>query len=411
MTQNENLKKNGMEIISKLIDNGYQGYFVGGFIRDIILKHKINDIDIATDAHPEKVMSIFSKVIPTGLKHGTVTVIINNLPFEVTTFRTESKYLDYRRPDRVYFVSTLVDDLRRRDFTINAMAMSIDEKIIDPFNGQADIENRIIKTVGSADERFTEDPLRMLRAIRFAAQLNFTIEENTWNSILKNASLIQYIANQRIKSELIKIINSANPELGIDLFIKSNMINWIKGLKKPSIFNTTFLTEKLLSKTDDLVIRITILLNFLCISDYKSLMRQLRFSNMEITNINRLYSAIELFQLDNYNSLKAALIKTDIVTCQKAIEFLYIMGALNLSQMEQLLHKLTELDSTLTVRNSNDLVITGRDLIDVFHKPGGPWLSRVLDILTHKVQYEGLPNEYNLLIKAAKDILQKEIEE
>lgn len=411
MTQNENLKKNGMEIISKLIDNGYQGYFVGGFIRDIILKHKINDIDIATDAHPEKVMSIFSKVIPTGLKHGTVTVIINNLPFEVTTFRTESKYLDYRRPDRVYFVSTLVDDLRRRDFTINAMAMSIDEKIIDPFNGQADIENRIIKTVGSADERFTEDPLRMLRAIRFAAQLDFTIEENTWNSILKNASLIQYIANERIKSELIKIINSANPELGIDLFIKSNMMNWIKGLKKPSIFNTTFLTEKLLSKTDDLVIRITILLNFLCISDYKSVMRQLRFSNMEITNINRLYSAIELFQLDNYNSLKAGLIKTDIVTCQKAIDFLYIMGALNLSQVEQLMDKLTELDSTLTVRNSNDLVITGRDLIDVFHKPGAPWLSRVLDILTHKVQYEGLPNEYNLLIKAAKDILQKEIEE
>lgn len=411
MNRNEKLKKYGVEIISKLMDNGYQAYFVGGYIRDIFLKREINDIDIATDAHPEKVMSIFSKAIPTGLKHGTVTVLIDNFSFEVTTFRTESEYFDYRRPNQVFFVSSLFEDLKRRDFTVNAMAMTVDNQIIDPFNGSAAIENRMIKTVGSAKERFSEDPLRMLRAIRFAAQLDFTIEENTWQSILENASLIRFIAKERIKSELIKIIDSVNPELGIDLLIQSNMINWIKGLENISITNTPFLAKRLLVKTDDLIIRIAILLNSCSISERKSIMKQLRFSNKEINGINRLYSAMELIQSGNYNNLITALIKTDLETCQQAINFLYIMGSLNLVETEQLLATLSVLDSTLTVRNSGDLVITGGDLIDFFHKPGGPWLSKVLDMLTYKVQYEGLPNEFNLLIETAKEYLAEEIKE
>lgn len=408
MIQKEKLRKYGIEIITKLAENGFQAYFVGGYIRDLLLKREINDIDIATDAHPEKVMSIFSRVIPTGLKHGTVTVIIDNISFEVTTFRSEGKYLDFRRPTEVFFVPSLIEDLKRRDFTINAMAMSYDDQIIDPFNGRDAIVNKLIIAVGSAEERFTEDPLRMLRAIRFAAQLNFMIEEKTWKSILLNASLIRHIANERIKIELFKTINSANPELGIKLLINSEMINWINGLEYINLPNTDFLENQLLSKTDDLLIRVAILLNNLSISERKNIMKQLRFSKLEINNINRLYSAIELIQLDYYNNLKAGLIKTDLRTCQKAIIFLFITGALNSAEREKLLAELRELDSTLTVRNSSDLVITGKDLVETFNRSGGPWLSRVLEVLTYKVQYEGLPNEYNLLIRTAREYLAEE---
>lgn len=408
MVVNEKLKKYGIEIIDKLVENGFQAFFVGGYIRDLLLKREINDIDIATDAHPEKVMSIFSRVIPTGLKHGTVTVIIDNIPFEVTTFRSEGKYFDYRRPAEVFFVSSLIEDLKRRDFTINAMAMNKDDQIIDPFNGQAAIDNKLIIAVGSAAERFTEDPLRMLRAIRFAAQLNFKIEENTWKSILESASLIRYIANERIKIELIKTINSVNPELGINLLIKSRMINWINGFENVKLLNTDFLANQLLSKTDDLLIRMAILLNGFSVSERKGIMKQLRFSNLEINNINKLYSAIELIQIDHYNNLKASLIKTDLGTCQKAINYLFISSVLNSIDKEKLLAELSELDSTLTVRNSSDLVITGRDLVEVFNKPGGPWLSKILEVLTYKVQFEGLQNEYNLLIKTAKEYLAEE---
>jgi len=407
MVLDEKLKKHGIEIISRLIDNGFQGYFVGGYIRDNLLKREINDIDIATDAHPEKVMSIFSRVIPTGLKHGTVTVLIDNSPFEVTTFRSEGKYLDYRRPAEVFFVSNLDEDLKRRDFTINAMAMTIDGQIIDPYNGRTAIENKLITAVGPAEDRFSEDPLRMLRAIRFAAQLNFTIEKNTWKSIVDNSPLLRYIANERIKIELFKIINSANPDLGIELLIKSNMINWIKGLENIRV-SDDMLANQVLSKTDDVIIRIVMLLNSFSISERRTIMKQLRFSNMEINNINRLFSAIELIQIDAYNNLKASLIKTDLETCQKAIDFLNITGAIEHVEMEKLLTFLSDLDSTLTVRKSTDLVLTGRDLIEVFNRPSGPWLNRVLEMLTYKVQYEGLPNEYEQLLKTTEKYLSEE---
>jgi len=197
-------------IINTLINNGYEAYIVGGCVRDSILQKKPKDWDITTKANPNKVMKLFDKVVLTGLKHGTVTVMINNEGYEVTTYRTDGVYEDNRHPKEVQFVSCLKEDLARRDFTINAMAYNEKEGLVDYFGGMQDLNNKIIKTVGEPKKRFNEDALRMLRAIRFSAQLNFKIDENVLYMIKELKYNIKNISKERIREEFNKTILS-NP--------------------------------------------------------------------------------------------------------------------------------------------------------------------------------------------------------
>lgn len=230
----------GIYLINSLTRYGHQAYFVGGCVRDVILERVPNDWDICTDATPEQVQFIvntlnevemygelyyeskgihynkrFLKCIPTGIQHGTVTVMIDGHSFEVTTFRKDGVYSDGRRPDKVILHNNLLEDLARRDFTMNAIAFNAvtaelkhDTRRIDPYGGFEDIQKRIIRCVGNPDDRFNEDALRILRAIRFAAQLGFTIEEKTAESIHKNKHLLKNISRERIQSELFKILMS-----------------------------------------------------------------------------------------------------------------------------------------------------------------------------------------------------------
>lgn len=191
--------------LKKLNQNGYQAYIVGGCVRDFLLGKEPSDYDICTDAKPEAVMAVFEHAIPTGIKHGTVTVI-DEEPIEITTFRTEGNYPDHRHPDTVTFVSDVKEDLARRDFTINAMAYHPDIGLVDPFGGQDDLNNRMIRCVGDPSKRFEEDALRMIRAHRFAAKLHFTIEENTQKAIDANAHWISRVAVERLYKELIEIL-------------------------------------------------------------------------------------------------------------------------------------------------------------------------------------------------------------
>ena len=181
-------------------------------MRDSILKRSPEDWDITTSAKPEEVKKLFSTTIDTGLQHGTVTVVIEKEGFEVTTFRLDGDYTDGRHPDRVAFTSSLTEDLRRRDFTINAMAYSEKTGLIDEFDGERDLEDGVIRAVGEAKERFSEDALRMLRAIRFAGQLNFKIEEKTFDAIKELSSNISKVSVERIAKELEKLLLSGNPE-------------------------------------------------------------------------------------------------------------------------------------------------------------------------------------------------------
>lgn len=198
-------------IIETLQKNGYEAYAVGGCVRDMLNGDTPHDFDITTSAEPEAVISLFKKTVPTGIKHGTVTVIINGVPNEVTTYRTDGEYRDHRRPDSVIFVKSLREDLARRDFTVNAMAYNKNDGLKDFFGGKQDIQNRILRAVGEPERRFYEDALRILRLFRFSSVLGFNIEENTLKAALEYAPTLKSVSAERIYSELLKTLCGKNP--------------------------------------------------------------------------------------------------------------------------------------------------------------------------------------------------------
>ncbi len=198
-------------IIETLQKNGYEAFAVGGCVRDMLNGDTPHDFDITTSAEPETVISLFEKTVPTGIKHGTVTVIINGVPNEVTTYRADGEYRDHRRPDSVIFVKSLREDLARRDFTVNAMAYNQKDGLKDFFGGREDIENRILRAVGEPGRRFYEDALRIMRLFRFSSVLGFDIEENTLKAALEYAPTLKSVSAERIYSELLKTLCGKNP--------------------------------------------------------------------------------------------------------------------------------------------------------------------------------------------------------
>lgn len=200
------------DIIEKIQAAGFEAYAVGGCVRDFVLGREPDDWDITTSAKPEEVKKLFDRTIDTGIQHGTVTVIFGREGFEVTTYRIDGKYEDSRHPKDVIFTANLKEDLRRRDFTINAMAYNNKDGLIDLYEGMQDIERGLIRCVGNARERFTEDALRMMRAVRFSAQLGYTIEENTKAAIRELAPTIRKISAERIQVELVKLMISGHPD-------------------------------------------------------------------------------------------------------------------------------------------------------------------------------------------------------
>lgn len=205
------LPKNVRKILSKLEENGYEAYAVGGCVRDSLMGRIPNDWDITTSALPNEVKSLFKKTIDTGIQHGTVTILLDGEGYEVTTYRVDGEYEDSRHPREVTFTPKLSEDLMRRDFTINAMAYNETEGLVDLFGGISDMEQKIIRCVGNPMERFSEDALRILRAVRFAAQLGFSIDEKTKEAITVLAPNLAHISAERIQVELVKLAVSPNP--------------------------------------------------------------------------------------------------------------------------------------------------------------------------------------------------------
>lgn len=227
------LLKDSKILIDKLNSCGYEAYAVGGAVRDFLMGVENSDIDLTTSATPSQMFEVFKdyKIILTGAKHGTVTVVLNGKNYEITTFRKEGGYLDNRHPNSVEYITDLKEDLKRRDFTINAMAYSQKDGVIDIFNGKKDLENKTIRAVGNPDLRFKEDALRILRALRFSSTLNFKIEENTAKAIIKNASLLKNVAVERIYTELNGILVGKGVE-NVLLNFKEVFFTIIPELKK-----------------------------------------------------------------------------------------------------------------------------------------------------------------------------------
>lgn len=229
MQPNFKLDQKAKLIINRLNSKGFKAYAVGGFVRDSLLGLNVSDIDITTDARPLEIQEIFSdfKQIDIGSKYGTIIILIEGDEYEVTTFRLEGDYLDGRRPSRVEFSKELKEDLKRRDFTVNAMAYHPEEGLVDEFSGREDLKDRVIKTVGSPKERFEEDYLRMLRAVRFASKLDFELDPSLENAINNMAKKISRVAKERINVELNKILMSDHPSKGIELLYRTGLLEYI----------------------------------------------------------------------------------------------------------------------------------------------------------------------------------------
>jgi tRNA nucleotidyltransferase/poly(A) polymerase len=220
-----------LPVLKKINEAGYEAYFVGGSVRDLLLKRHIHDVDIATSAYPAEIKQIFEKTIDTGIKHGTVTVLYGGESYEITTFRTESGYQDFRRPDHVTFVQNLSEDLKRRDFTINALAMNVDGNIVDHFDGLGDLDKRLIRAVGKAENRFHEDALRMMRAVRFMSQLQFTLEPETEQAISDNHELLSKISVERIRDEFVKMGIAPDSQKAFQIFLDTGLSEEVPGFK------------------------------------------------------------------------------------------------------------------------------------------------------------------------------------
>lgn len=216
-------------MLQKLASAGYEAYLVGGCVRDFLLGCEPNDYDITTSARPEETMAVFDgdRVIPTGLKHGTVTVLYGGVTAEITTYRTETTYTDGRHPDRVEFSRDISDDLCRRDFTVNAMAMGLDGKIIDLYGGMGDLKKKTIRAVGDPTERFTEDALRILRAFRFASKLGFDIDDDTLDAAIKLSSRFSLVSRERIFVELEKLLTGVSVGPILDIMIRGKVFECI----------------------------------------------------------------------------------------------------------------------------------------------------------------------------------------
>ncbi|KHS57223.1 hypothetical protein QX51_09285, partial [Terrisporobacter othiniensis] len=297
-------------IIDKIYENNYEAYIVGGCVRDSILGFEPNDYDITTSATPKVIKEIFRdfKCIDIGIEHGTVSVVIDDDIYEITTYRIEGEYKDHRRPENVDFTSKLEEDLKRRDFTINAMAYNEKEGLIDLFGGNIDIENKIIKTVGNPYNRFNEDGLRMIRAIRFSSKLNFKIEDNTLLAIYDNAQIIKNISLERITDEFNKIILSNKPENVIYLF-KTKLLNYLNISSEEDENKIAELYKKIsiLNKFDKVLVKRLVALDYLIKElniNCKSFCKELVYSKKIIKNHNIILILMKEINIKELNKVK-----------------------------------------------------------------------------------------------------------
>ncbi|MEH7491044.1 CCA tRNA nucleotidyltransferase [Neobacillus niacini] len=367
-------------VLKKLESAGFEAYFVGGSVRDFLLNKEINDVDIATSATPEEVKRVFSKTVDIGIEHGTVLVLYQNQSYEITTFRSEAEYEDYRRPKEVSFIRNLEEDLQRRDFTMNAIAMDKEGNLIDPFQGQISIKNQVIQTVGKAADRFQEDALRMMRALRFVSQLSFDIEEETRKALIDLVHLLDNIAVERKYAEFDKLLCGDNRKPAIQLLLQTNLHSYLPGLSKQEDKINLMLEYKL----DKLNKREMWALLVYCLKIEKTAIEQfLRGWRIPLKEIREIQLIVHyLYQrfekswslYDLYTAGKEVFVSSEIL-------YLVIKGIENQNTIQQYL----QLYNGLPIKERSEMDITGNDLMDWFNKTGGPWVKETLLKIEHAI--------------------------
>lgn len=383
-----------MPVLKKLEEAGFEAYFVGGSVRDLLLKRHIHDVDIASSAYPEEVKELFSKTIDTGIKHGTVTVLYGGESYEITTFRTESGYQDFRRPDHVTFVQNLDEDLKRRDFTINALAMDTNGEIIDLFNGLEDLKKRVIKAVGNPETRFHEDALRMMRAVRFMSQLEFSLEKNTQQAITDNHELLKKISVERIRDEFVKMGLGPHSRQAFQVFLDTKLSEDVPDFAGKSELLSVFPSLEFNPTIETSLWAIIIILLKLPNDKIGKFMRDWKNSN---STTNAVEKVVEFFDLvSDHAPSDYDLFKTGQDTLLNTIDVAHILGQPIDSEA------LVDRYLALPIKNTSELVIDGRFLIQQGIRPG-PKLGQILDDIKEKVVSNKLENSKN----AIKDYIQK----
>ena len=431
-------------IMNILTENNFKSYIVGGACRDMILGKIPTDYDICANAIPEEMIKIFHNfhIISTGIKHGTVTVMYNNVGYEVTTFRIDGNYSDNRRPDNVKFVDNIIDDLGRRDFTINAMAYNEKEGLIDPYDGYPDLTiNNVIACVGNADTRFSEDPLRMLRAIRFSAQLGFDIDTRTRWAIVANANKIEKISKERIRDEICKILMSENPQ-NIEKLQSMGLMKYVIpklelcfGVKQDNNYHNLDVGEhvikSLIDSPKDLNIRLALLLHDIGKPKCKTIDQdgQGHFYNHEEVSMQMAKVWLQKYRFDNdtidevcililYHDYFADYSKKSIkkllnmVGIDIALKLIEIRNQDIKAQSEKYFYRLEECDKIKNIISEiisaneafsiKDLAINGDDLIAIGFKEGekiGKILNYLLGLVLEFPEY----NSRNKLMETVKN--------
>lgn len=374
-------------IIDSLQKSGFEAYLVGGCVRDMLMDITPHDYDITTSASPEIILSLFEKTVPTGIKHGTVTVINSGFAAEVTTYRTDGEYSDHRRPERVTFVKSLKEDLARRDFTVNAIAYNENEGVKDFFGGREDIKNKILRAVGEPKKRFCEDALRILRLFRFASVLEFTPEEATLKNALKCAPLLESISAERISSELRKAVNGKNPEA-------LKPLTDINGLKFIGIKNPDY------SKILPLQSAGLALFGFLYSSadDLMSALVFLKPSNKEKRLYENILTLLSLPFPQSKSEIKEMLFKTDACSVEKYLNFeKYYFGA-DTDNAFLMLREILENGEPYRI---SDLKIGGRSLIKLGIR--GEKVGETLEYLRQCVTADPTLNRREILLQISEE--------
>ena len=375
----KNKFKGAIDILKIFNQNGYEAYFVGGCVRDYLLGEDFSDIDITTNALPDEVKKVFRKSIDTGIQHGTVTILVNGDSYEVTTFRTEEDYANHRSPEKVEFVSNLREDLDRRDFTINAMALDYNGKLFDYHNGDQDLNSKIIRTVNNPNERFYEDALRMLRAFRFSSKLGFEIENNTLNAIKRNAELIKFVSIERIVNEFKKLLSGKGNLRSLELLIDSKLNSYIP------FFDEVVTVQNFSSYSFCQSLYILAKLNNISFEK----LRDLKLSNKEIKKIKE-YERINLEFIDN-TPLELILYKYDKDDIHFIIDY---FGYCDKKEIDII---------NLPINSFNDIDITSTEIISIIDKSPGPWIKDI----TKKLEEAILLNKINNTEKNIVDFLEK----
>ena len=388
--QKEPLFLEALPVMQQLVDAGYEAYFVGGSVRDMLLHKPISDVDIATSATPQEVKEIFPHTVDVGIEHGTVMVIYHKEGYEVTTFRTEEGYEDFRHPDKVTFVRSLEEDLKRRDFTINALAIGIDDQLMDFFDGIGDLERQCIRCVGDAKERFNEDALRMFRAVRFVGQLGFQVEEETKNAISLLKMNLSKVAVERMKVEFEKMIQSSYRKDALKLFVETGLYQACplfdgKGeillklaefpIKEMSVLQAWILFVDELKLSD---------------KEVTHLLKSWKSSNEQIRDVLVGYKTYRARKKEEWNFFLAYDCPYE-VACE--VEQLLIVQdkSSSMEGLEATYH-------SLPIRSMNDIHLNGHDIIRILKlDKKGPIIGQVLKTVEKMILEQSISNDAEVL--------------